>query len=587
MLSLLSCRRDAPQERPTAAAYASTASESEAIDPLNTALPVFVNITAEAGIDFTHCNGATGKKWMPETVGAGGGFFDYDGDGDADILLANGCEWPGHKTLDSKPTPKLYRNDGTGHFDDITVQTGLSEISFYGMGLAAADYDGDGDCDLFLTGLGRNILLRNDEGRYCDVTTELLVCDSAERTGEVIPDWSTGVAWFDYDLDGDLDLFVCNYVAWSSDTDVYTTLDGTHKSYSMPQVYRGRTCRLFENRGGGRLADVSAAAGVLNDQGKSMSVLTGDFNQDHLLDIFVTNDTEPNFLYLNRGAGRFEEVGLLAGCGYDEHGRARAGMGVAAADLTNDGSLSIAIGNFSKEPVSLYERLGDMEMFVDAAGRAGISRPTLLTLTFGLVFADFDLDGWTDLMLANGHIEPEISTVQTEITFAQNPKLLRGNGSGRFDDISDRVGDDFAAPVVARALSCADIDQDGDLDVLLTVNGGRPRLLRNDLPADNHAIRVRLRGAGRNPDAVGALVTVSHGGMRQTRAVHTGGSYLSQSEFVQCIGLGQVTVAEVEVRWPNGEIEKLGKLDSGYTYTIVYGRGVTARERFAKQRSGA
>ncbi len=417
------------------------------------------------------------------------------------------------------------------------------------------------------------------------MTADLLVRDGSDSAVEAVPDWSTGAAWFDYDLDGDLDLFVCNYVTWSPDTDVYTTLDGTHKSYSMPQVYQGRTCRLYENRGGGRLVDVSAAAGVYNDSGKSLAVLTGDFNGDHRPDIFVTNDTEPNFLYVNRGDGKFEEVGLLAGCGHDEHGRARAGMGVAAADLTNDGSLSIAIGNFSKEPVSLYQRLRNVDMFIDAAGRAGISRPTLLSLTFGLVFADFDLDGWTDVMLANGHIEPEINTIQSEVTFAQEPQLFRNDGTGHFTDISHRIGADFATPAVGRALCVADIDNDGDLDVLITVNGGRPRLLRNDLPAGHKGIRLRLRGAGANPDAVGATVTASNDQVHQTRTVHTGGSYLSQSEFVVCMGLGLRTTTEIEIRWPDGRSEILGELESEYTYAIEQGRGVTGRTPFAPRLS--
>jgi hypothetical protein len=574
------CKREEPPAAVDSGAYAKAPSAPEASTRPTRALPVFVDVTEEAGLDFVHYNGAFGKKWMPETLGSGGGFLDYDGDGHPDILLINSRDWPGRERADFRPTPKLYRNDGTGRFEDVTEEAGLEAISFYGMGFCAADFDGDGQVDLFLTGVRRNYLLHNEDGRFVDITETHLHRDE-EAAGEA-PDWSLGCAWFDYDLDGHLDLIVVNYVSWTPETDVFTTLDGMNKSYATPVVYEGQTSRLFRNRGDGHLVEATREAGLLNTSGKSMGVIIDDFNADFRPDIFITNDTEPNFLYLNRGGGRFEEVALDAGCAYDEDGRARAGMGVDSAYVSRDTDVNVAIGNFSREPVSLYQRLPQAGLFVDGAGKARLSGSTLLSLTFGLVFADFDHDGYVDLMLANGHIEPEINSVQKEVTFAQKPQLFRNDGTGRFEEITDQVRDDFAVPVVGRALAYADIDGDGDLDVLLTVNNGRPRLFRNDLATNHHALRVRLRGAGRNRDAIGAMVFVMTPTGRQIRWVRTGGSYLSQSELTATFGLGLDSQATIDVRWPSGRAEVLGELGAGFTYIVEEGKGV--RERIAFRR---
>lgn len=540
----------------------------------------WVDITDEAGIDFLHVTGARGNKWMPETVGGGGGFLDYDGDGLADILLINGCEWAVETSATPRANPRLFRNVGAGRFEDVTAAVGLDAVIFYGMGFCAADYDADGDTDLFLTGVGRSFLLIQEDGRFIDRTAERLrYAQETDARHGMQGDWSLGATWFDADGDGDLDLFVCNYVNWSPETDVYTTLDGRTKSYATPVVYEGRTNRLFENRGDGILAEVTHAAGLYNPKAKSMGVVLDDFDRDGRPDLFITNDTERNLLYLNRG-GRFEEVGLAAGCAYDEDGRARAGMGVDTADLTNNGDLCIAIGNFSREPLSLYQRLPDGLLFVDAASRARLSRPTLQSLTFGVLFFDADMDGFADLALANGHIEPEINRIQSEITFAQSPQIFLNQRDGSFFDATSAAGEDYARPMVGRALACADIDGDGDLDLLITENGGRPRLLRNERIHANdrtngpHWLRVRLIGAAPNPDAIGATIRVtSAGGLIQTRRIRTGGSYLSQSEQIATFGLNDAEAADVEITWPDGSRWRFDQLLANRLHVISQAPG--------------
>jgi hypothetical protein len=508
----------------------------------------FTDITLGAGIDFVHTTGAFGNKWMPETIGSGGGFFDYDGDGWPDLLLVNSTEWPGHASGAPLPTSKLYRNRGDGTYEDITARAGL-DFSFYGMGAAFADYDADGDTDMYLTAVGDNRLLRNDNGRFVDVTAAARVSGNDPAPGAT-PAWSSSAAWVDVDRDGWLDLFVANYVKWTPETDIYVTRDGKTKSYATPEGYRGESCRLYRNLGGNAFEDVTVEAGVFNDEGKSLGVAVADFNDDGWPDLAVSNDTQPNFLYLNDGDGTFTESGVAAGIAYDEVGRARAGMGIDVADAANDGRLSIAIGNFSKEPLSFYTQIGDGQLFQDRAGATRLTRPSLLALTFGIHFADFDLDGRLDLVAANGHIEPEINAVQQDITFAQKPQLF-WNAGATFIDLGDAVGPAFDEPIVARGVASADIDRDGDLDLLLTVNGGAPRLLRNDTMTPG-SIRLRFEGRAPNRRALGAQVTVWAGGVAQRRMVRTGSSFLTQSYANELVvGLGSSVQADsLHVRWP-------------------------------------
>jgi hypothetical protein len=530
----------------------------------------FTDVTAEAGIDFTHVTGAFGEKWMPETMGSGGAFLDYDGDGWPDILLVNGTAWTGRSAR--RPSyPALYRNLGDGRFMDVTEQAGL-DFEIYGMGVTAADYDGDGDLDLYLTAVGSNRLLRNDRGRFTNVTAE--TGTDANRVGSDSPAWSTAAAWVDVDRSGTLDLFVCNYVQWSPDTDIFTTRDGTTKSYATPELYDGESCRLYRNEGSAGFRDVTAEAGLLNMGGKSLGIAVDDFNGDGWPDIVVANDTYQNFLYQNDGTGTFTDAAVRSGVAFDEAGRARAGMGIDVADVTGHGRLSIVIGNFSNEPLTLFTQMG-AGVFQDLAGAARLTRGSLLPLTFGVKFVDVDLDGFQDLIAANGHIEPEINAVQADVDFEQRPQLFWNNSRGQFVDVSDSAGDPFLQPTVGRGLAAADYDRDGDLDVLLTVNGGRAKLLRNDLPRlSAHWVRIRLLGTPPNTSALGAVVTVHSAGSSQRRFLGTGASYLSQSELNPMVfGIGSATeVDSVTVRWPTtGVTRTVGPLEANTEHLIREG----------------
>jgi len=537
----------------------------------------FTDITAEAGISFTHETGAVGDKWLPETMGSGCALFDYDGDDYLDILLVNGTPW----SEPAETTSKLYRNRGDGTFEDVTAETGLS-FSAYGMGVTVADYDGDGDPDLYLTCVGDNRLLRNDGGNFTDVTSKAGVAGSqwTDDKGNSHPEWSTSAAWTDVDRDGWPDLFVANYVHWSSSGDIFTSLDGVNKSYATPQQYPGSTCRLYRNLGDGSFAEITESAGVFLPHAKSMGVAVTDFESDGWPDLVVTNDTQPNFLLHNLGDGRFEERGLTAGIGYDETGRARAGMGVDIAPLADDDILSIAVGNFSREPLSLYRQTG--ETFLDAAGPARLVQPTLRSLTFGLRFFDCDLDGRQDLVLANGHIEPDINTVQKEIRYAQPPQLFWNDADNQLLDISTQTGGLFTTPLVARGLAIGDIDLDGDIDLLLTTNGGPAHLLRNDGPTDS-AITLDLRGKAPTLNALGAVVTATVGDKTQRQQVRTGSSYLSHSDPVLHFGIGAADkIDRLEIRWPDGEREVLENIASDAYYRIEQGRGILSHKTYSR-----
>ncbi|MDT8370061.1 MAG: CRTAC1 family protein [Longimicrobiales bacterium] len=541
----------------------------------------FTEITQAAGLDFVHVTGAFGEKWMPETIGSGGGFLDYDGDGLPDILLVNSTEWPGHETPDRderNPSPAhthLYRNLGDGTFADVSRATGIARHTegVYGMGAVFADYDGDADTDIYLTALGENRLLRNDGGAFVRVP------GAAGATGaspdpDAPPAWSTAAAWLDADRDGWLDLFVCNYVRWTPETDLFTTRDGVTKSYATPEHYPGESCRMYRNREGIDFVDITAEAGVENPEGKSLGVVVTDLDGDGWSDIFVANDMQPNFLYRNQGDGTFRDIALDAGVAFDEFGRTRAGMGVDVGDVTGRGDLSIAVGNFSHEPVALFTPVGG-GVYQDLAGSARLARATLRPLTFGLAFLDVNLDGYLDLVLANGHIEPEIARISEDLSFPQRPRLFLNTGSGGFVDATRAAGEAFARPLVGRGIAFADIDGDADLDLLLTANGGPPRLLRNDTPRDalGGAITLRLAGAPPNRDAVGARIRLFAGTRIQHRQIRSGSSYLSQSlRNPALFGVGERAAADsIEVVWPDGAMTLArGPFATGTSVTLTH-----------------
>ena len=535
----------------------------------------FIDRTKESGIKFQHENGAAGQKWMPETMGSGCALFDYDGDHDLDLLLVNSRRWD--DSVDSRS--KFYSNNGDGTFVDVSKKVGL-DIDSYAMGATVADYDADGDLDVYITALGPNILLRNDDGYFVDVSDQASVAGQpwVDSKGNESPEWSTGAGWADIDGDGWLDLLVTNYVRWSTYTDIYTSLDGKNKSYATPQQYQGSTPRLYRNLTDGTFKDITEESGLLLDSGKSMGVAMTDFEEDGLIDWVITNDTQPNFLLHNLGNARFEERGLMAGIGYDDTGRARAGMGVDITSVVNDGVQSIAIGNFSREALSLYKQIGDV--FVDAAGKSKLVQSTLRPLTFGLRFFDADLDGFQDLVLANGHIEPEINTVQKEIFYFQAPQLFWNDHDGRMIDISNEVGPIFQQEMVARGLAVGDIDEDGDIDLIFTTNGGPVYVVVNESPVGN-AIAVDLRMDGGNRRAVGATVEIVANGLTQKQMVRTGSSYLSHSTTTLTFGIGSSkSIDRLTVRWPDGFKQELFNISAGRRYQVDYKTGITGAKPF-------
>lgn len=525
-------------------------------------LPQFTDATAAAGIRFRHTSGAFGKKYLPETLGSGAAFLDVDSDGWQDILLVNSRNWPGRAGAPSYPA--LYRNNRNGTFSDITRAAGLA-VEMYGFGVAAADYDNDGDTDIYITALGPNRLFRNNGGlRFEDVTV---------RAGVGDPGFSTSAAWFDYDRDGRLDLFVGNYVEWSPEKDLFCTLNGKTKSYCTPESYKGQSPTLYHNAGDGTFENVTRKAGVYDPSAKTLGLALIDFDNDGRLDVFAANDTQPNRLYRNKGDGTFSDVGVMAGVAFNEAGVARAGMGADAADYDGSGRQSLIIGNFSNEMMALYTNEGN-GLFIDEAPTSTIGRASLLRLTFSCFFFDFDLDGLLDIFAANGHVADDIATVQPTITYAQPPHLFRNLGHKKFDDVSTRVGAAFTRTAVARGAAYGDYDNDGDLDLLVATNNGPARLFRNG--AVNHRLRVVLAGTSSNRDAIGAKVRVVRvAGSPVTAMVKTGSSYLSQSELPLTFGLGAAEkVGGIDVTWPGGRIERLPGVAGDQVVTITEGKGI-------------
>jgi enediyne biosynthesis protein E4 len=531
----------------------------------------FVDITAKAGIKFTHNNGAFGKKWLPETMGPGCAFIDYDNDGYPDILLINGEDWPGHPHLGAT-TPKLYHNNGNGTFTDVTRQAGLA-IPMYGLGVAIGDYDNDGFDDIFITALGQNHLFRNNgNGTFTDVTK------SAGMWGP--NEFSTSAAWVDYDRDGKLDLVVANYVQWTEQTDLYCTLDGTHKSYCTPESYKGTSVRLWHNLGGGKFEDATQKAGLGDPTSKSLGIAILDYNGDGWPDILITNDTQPNKLYVNQKNGTFEERGVPAGIGFSEDGVARAGMGADAADYDRSGYPSVIITNFANQMLSLYHNEGN-GLFVDEAPQSEVGRATLVTLGFGCFFFDYDNDGWPDIFVADGHIEDAIENVLKRVSYAEPAHLFRNLGRGKFEEVTAKMGQAFAEPRVARGAAYADIDNDGFLDVLITTNAGPAVLFRNE-GGTNHSLRLKLVGTKSNRDGIGAVVHVTAGADKQTKMLRSGSSYLSQSELVLTFGLASHAQADaVEIDWPSGQVDRLAKVAEGQTVSLLEGKGIVSNRAYA------
>ena len=536
----------------------------------------FTDATTASGLRFKHNSGASGKKYLPETMGSGCAFLDVDNDGWQDILFVQSKSWespsrraPSPRTpsprTPGRSFPALYRNNGNGTFTDITRAAGLA-VEMYGLGVAAADYDNDGDTDIYITALGPDRLFRNVGGaRFEEVTA---------RAGVGDPGFSTSAMWLDYDRDGRLDLLVANYVEWSIEKDLFCTLDGRTKSYCTPESYQGQSPTLYRNKGDGTFENVTRKAGLYDPSNKTLGLALIDFDGDGLLDVFAANDTQPNRLYRNKGDGTFVDVGLTAGVAFNEAGVARAGMGADAADYDGSGRQSLVIGNFSNEMMALYANEGN-GLFIDEAPASTIGKATQLTLTFGCFFFDFDLDGLPDIFAANGHVADDISAVQRNVTYAQPPHLFHNRGGKKFDVVSGSVGVAFRQPVVARGAAYADYDHDGDLDLLVTTNNGPARLLRND-GSPNRMLRVTTVGVQSNRDGIGAKVRLNvEGGPPRWAIVKTGSSYLSQSELPLTFGLGTATkITGVDVTWPSGKTERLTNVAANQAITVQEGKGV-------------
>lgn len=520
----------------------------------------FTDVIAASGIAFRHHNGAYGEKLLPETMGGGVAFLDFDGDGDQDLLFINGNDWPWHRSGTAKPpTSALYVNDGKGRFTDVTAGSGLDD-SLYGMGVAVGDYDNDGKTDIFITAVGGNRLFHNlGGGKFADSTREAGVGGSSNG-------WSTCAAWLDYDNDGRLDLFVGNYVQWSKDIDLKIgfKIDGKTRAYGQPMTFSGTQPYLYHNDGGGKFSDVSAASGVQVKNpstgvpvAKALGVAPVDLNGDGWMDFIVANDTVQNFVFTNAGNGTFKEIGALAGVAFDANGQTRGAMGIDVARYRNDHALGVAIGNFANEMTALYVSQRDPCFFVDEAIAEGVGPASRLLLKFGIFFFDYDLDGRLDLLSCNGHLDEDIVKLQASQTYAQPAQLFWNSGAGSgasYIPVSgEKAGGDLFKPIVGRGSAFADIDGDGDLDVVLTQTGGSPMLLRNDQQLGRHWLRVKLVGAKSNRDAIGAWVRVRAGSVTQSRQVMPTRSYLSQSELPLTFGLGTAgRVDEIEVIWPGG-----------------------------------
>lgn len=530
----------------------------------------FTDITSQAGIRFIHNSGAFGKKYLPETMGSGVCFIDYDNDGWQDIFFVNSMDWPGHKKHTSYPA--LYHNNHDGTFTDVTRQAGL-DIEMYGMGCAVGDYDNDGYDDLYITGVGASHLFHNlGNGKFQDVT---------RKAGVSSPGFATSAAWVDYDRDGKLDLLVDHYVQWTPTTDQTCSLDGKHKSYCTPELYKGESVRLYHNEGGGRFKDVTKAAGLYDSSDKALGIAVIDYDNDGWPDLFITNDTQPNKLYHNNHNGTFTEVGFASGVAFSDAGKARAGMGTDVTNYDGSGRQSLVIGNFTNESIALYHNDGQ-GLFFDRAITAGIAGPSAKSLTFSTFFFDYNLDGLPDIFALNGHVADDISVIQPSLSYAEPPLLFRNTGKGKFEDVSRQAGSALRKAVVGRGAAYADLDNDGDLDLVLTTSNGPARLLRNDNGNQNDMLRVKTIGTRSNRDGIGAkLILTSSTGERISGMVKSGSSYLSQSELPLTFGLGKPDPArrlKMEILWPSGHKDTITDIHPDQFITVEEGKGIISAQ---------
>jgi hypothetical protein len=503
---------------------------------------------AQSKISWVHDNGRSELRHLPETCGGGGLFFDFDNDGWMDIYLVNS----GPSDFYTPKTPiknALYRNNGDGTFSDVTDKAGVAcgQMGNFGMGAAAADFDGDGWQDLYVTNYGTNVLFHNNgNGTFTNVT---------DKAGVAAPNWSTCATWFDYDNDQKLDLFVSSFVQYSGTGTIFCGDNRVgRRYYCVPRVFKPRSSFLFHNEGGGKFLDVSKDSGIAASLGKSFGAVATDVNNDGLMDLFVANDTLANFLFVNKGKGKFEEAGLLSGVAYSDSGAPRSGMGVDATDYDNDGWQDLFVANIDQELFSLYHNEKDLT-FIDRPGEIGPA--TRLLSGWGLRFFDYDNDGDPDLILANGHPDDMVEIQSLKVKYKE-PLLMFENVNGTYKNVSAISGAAFSKDWPARGLSVGDYDNDGDLDVLVINNGDAPVLLRNEGGNQNNWVGLNLVATKSNPMAVGAIITWEVGGVKYRRLKTAGGSYLSSHDPREILGIGKATkIDSLEIKWPSGRVSKL------------------------------
>lgn len=575
LLAVSGCKQQQPatpshEANPSASQHAtaeSTQAQEAAPVSVRPSGPIrFTDVTTQAGIHFRHNSGAFGKKYLPETMGSGVCALDYDNDGWQDILFVNSMDWPGHQSANVYPA--LYHNNGNGTFTDVTREAGLA-VKMYGLGCAVGDYDNDGYDDIYITALDGNHLFHNlGNGKFSDVTA---------RAGVKNPGFATSAVWFDYDNDGKLDLLVLHYVDWSIATDQFCSLDGKNKSYCTPEAYKGQSATLYHNKGNGVFEDVTKKAGLFDPTSKSLGVALLDYDNDGWLDLFVTNDTQPNKLYHNNHNGTFTDTAFSAGVAFSDAGKARAGMGTDAADYDASGRQSLVIGNFTNESMALYHNDGS-GLFSDHAADSDIATASAKSLTFSTFFFDYDLDGWPDIFALNGHVVDDVSVTQPSLHYAESPLLFKNKGKGHFENVTDKVGSSLRQPIVGRGAAYLDFDNDGDLDLVITTSNGPAKLLRNDNGNQNDMLRVKTVGTRSNRDGIGAKITVkTDKGMRLFEMVKSGSSYLSQSEMPLTFGLGKPEpgkLVELDIVWPSGKKESISNIQPNQSITLKEGSGM-------------